>query len=248
VLMAHRDRPVAPPAPSHQRYVPGVAPRAQEADLFGPGLLPWVSMAAALGWEEAEPVGFRATNERPNGAERDADQPAPSLAFGHNAPVWLRASFSDEGSAKPNPRAADEPAATVSGKHRSAEWTHERPAPTIVGTRRSKDGMLIGRQLPEGEGENVGGWGYERPATTVNGDPRISQPGRHDPNESGSQQKNAVRVTIEEAAVLQSFRPDYPWQGSRTKQFEQVGNAVPPLLAQAILGELVDGVDQAVAA
>lgn len=83
-------------------------------------------------------------------------------------------------------------------------------------------------------------WPYTRPATSVNCDPRIAQPGRHDPSVSGSQYgPETVRVTPAEAGVLQSFPADYSWQGKKTKQHEQVGNAVPPLLAEAVLRMVV---------
>jgi DNA (cytosine-5)-methyltransferase 1 len=44
----------------------------------------------------------------------------------------------------------------------------------------------------------------------------------------------ARRLTVAESALLQSFEPSTAFIGSRSQQYSQIGNAVPPLLAEAI--------------
>ena len=78
-----------------------------------------------------------------------------------------------------------------------------------------------------------GRWVFERPATTVLADPRLGRPG-HKGRERGGEAHFAVgsvRLKPWEAAVLQSFPRDYPFSGAATKAHQQIGNAVPPLLA-----------------
>lgn len=50
---------------------------------------------------------------------------------------------------------------------------------------------------------------------------------------------NAIRrLTIKEAAAIQTFPKDYKFIGRKTKQYRQIGNAVPCLFAEAIAGAI----------
>ena len=154
-------------------------------------------------------------------------------------------------------------AQSVAGGERAERGTDE-PALTVTQTT-SRARFLRGNQRPDGEhyqrrevespAQTISGmarsYAFESadsPAPTINGDPRVSPRGCKHPgpgccsNYPGEPQRQHTKsrpITHAEAAALQTFPADYRWRGNKTQQFQQVGNAVPPLLALACLSTFV---------
>lgn len=217
--------PAALPAPTHSRF------NAAQPHTMEPGVLPWVSMASALGWEDGELVGFpRRDDGRPDGSVvvdmaayrkrdlREATTPAQTVT--EKARSWVRFAGAGPGADErvgQRPRELDEPAHTITGA-RSAYWITER----IAGTTQGVD--------PD--------WPTKRPSTTIAGRGLVTHPGgtiSRTHRTSVKTRNDGLRVSAAEAGVLQGFPADYPWRGSRTDQYQQIGNAVPPPLARAVI-------------
>lgn len=225
ILIASRVHAVAPPAPTHTEHPGG-------DDLFGESLPGWVSMARALDWDAGHTVNTRGERKTPGGNDFSAD--GPSWCLTEKTRSWVLRNGTQKNAAI---RELDEPAGTLffGARCNDVSWvlrngnqpnaairTGDEPAPTIA----------FGNNSARVE------WVQRRPATTVCATDRIAPPGHRDRSPGGESQfasPETVRITQAEAAVLQSFSADYPWRGTKTKQFEQIGNAVPPLLAAHVL-------------
>ena len=76
-----------------------------------------------------------------------------------------------------------------------------------------------------------------RPATTINGDDRLSKPGHHGPVKGESSQYGAIptKLTTEQGLILMGWPADWPLQGSKMSKWKQVGNGCCPQVIEALV-------------
>jgi DNA (cytosine-5)-methyltransferase 1 len=177
------------------------------------GVHKWVSMAEALGWAPTDRVGF------------------PRRYDGRGESVTIAGvEYRDR-----DLRGADQPSHVLTEKARS--WN-----------RFASDGSSSPLTIADASVlQSFPAWGHAagaasvrtagtrprpvvEPAATVTGSATFAW-------EYEDGRRRAAEPT--ELAMLQSYDGAFPFQGSRSKQFLQIGNAVPPRMGAAIVRELV---------
>lgn len=182
------------------------------------GEQPWVSWGEALGAPgDFEVVGRRGAGMCDRHGERPptpTTEPFPTTTTGAHRRHWLI-------DRRTNSRG---PGGTVVP---TVEVPSSRPAPTLT--------SQAGNQwvLRHGAQKNAAVRTADQPAATVlaswdNGDTRLVDPAGN----------GRYRLTLRGALVIQGFDPSMRVIGTKEQQFEQVGNAVPPPLAAAVVGAL----------
>jgi DNA (cytosine-5)-methyltransferase 1 len=214
ILMASLDRQPCRPQATHAR--------GGDLDLFSE-YLPWVTMADALGWGMSERPYFTlatAGGNRGGADEQVGGSGARRLLYAErDRGAWvLRTGNNSMVTGRTGSRAGD-------GDVRAYERPVTEPAPTLDCNVGSKWAFVAAGVTGEGRPKDPD----TQPADT------LSTKG----TAYWTDGVDKIRLTVEEAARLQSFPESYPWCGSATKKFQQVGNAVPPLLALHVVAEVL---------
>jgi DNA (cytosine-5)-methyltransferase 1 len=180
-------------------------------NLPGFDLKPWVTCREALAHltpaELGKPVRIRLTERNHKGSR--ADKPARTVTGNTHSDGVI----------------------VVTDRHTPSMMPHEiaRPADSFPPSR--PDAPSKTTRDCHGAGTLM--WPWERPATTVTGNPRIPAPGHH--GKSYLSTANAVHLSERAAATLQGFPEGWVFLGkTKTDRWLMIGQALPPPLAEAV--------------
>jgi DNA (cytosine-5)-methyltransferase 1 len=244
VILVAGPRSIRWPQPTHGEPT-------TQTGLFGPGLLPWVTVRAALGLDCDLRKDRGAGMEARWGVRRlPADGPAPSVRSSGQGGVT-----------------------TIGSGLKGSEWTVDRPSPVVrdgngtagvyirteatgaVATPDTEPAPAVGNQYLHAEDPGVRvsraasqPGRLDRPADTLSAGSQSGHPNGRSIVSASQKARECLlgemgrrRLTVAECSVLQNFPPDYPWQGTKTSQYRQVGNAVPPKLAEVVVRAVLRG-------
>ena len=219
ILVARLEGEAKLPKPTHSKYYSRTPEKLDE------GVLPWVSMAEALGWGAIDQPSHTIVGGSAHGPDRYAsggNAVRKALDAKIGTTQWI-----------------DKPDQSVSSKN--TEFTQRFDAadvaalqtyPTTAWGYTNRPAMTVVNSVGRGLGGGSGAQGQIKKAIE-SGD---FIPSIHAKSDAYAE---ATRITVPEAGVLQSYERPFVWCGTKTKQFLQIGNAVPPLLAEVILRSLL---------
>ena len=182
--------------------------------LLACGRQPWVTMGEALGLRCASVVTVQRSGISMSDRRVKDLTDRPSLTIS---------------TMSGNPRAAGVPfVVDASGKDRTNDL-----APTVACSEGGRSGSGSGGQVFV----SIGGPKSRSPMTGLDEPVATLVAGRAP--ELLSNPTSRRRLTVSECLILQGFPPDYPVTGTKEAQYRQVGNAVPPAFARALIESLL---------